>query len=333
MFDSPRRRRRRRIVWPILVTVVAGTALIIATSGSDARATITYVEEMRSASADLARTGASMRDLVADLARVDRTEFDSVIGGVESALAAAGEVAAMEHPSQDLIGAATLYRLAVDSWDQGMAGFAQALLAAADDPSSDAVVDDLASAVVLVRAGDRIYDALVAELARPDVPSPVTEMPEVRLLPVDAPVTVLAPAWVTAARSNTSRLALRPSVRIEQVTTRPEWVPNADGILVVPATDAVDVVVVIGNAGNVGAEVGSLRLTVVGPEGEPVVLTEEVPEMAAAAQTSVTFAEVAVAPGASYQMEALLSPGGGGDMFLDDNRHASGFTVNAPTEG
>ncbi len=332
MFDAPRRRRRRRLMWPVLATLVVGVGVIVATSGSDARATITYLEEMRTASSDLSRAGASMTALVADLSRVDRAEFESVIGGVEAALARAGEVAAVEQPSQDLIGAATLYRLAVDSWEQGMDGFGVALLEAADNPSSDTVVDELASAVVLVRAGDRIYDALVAELGRPDVPSPVTDMPEVRLLPVDAPVTVLAPAWVSAARSATSRLALRPSVRIEQVATRPEWVTNTDGILVVPATDTVDVVVVVGNDGNVGAEVGNLRLTLLGPDGDPLVLTEEVPEIAAGAQTSITFSQLAVAPGSDYRMEALLTPGGG-DMFLDDNRHASGFTVNAATEG
>lgn len=332
MFDAPRRRRRRRIIWPILITFVAVIVVIVATAGNDARATISYLEDMRSRSVELGRAGSTLSDLVGDLSRVDRSEFQSVVSGVEEALTAAEEVTDQESPEDALVGVATLFRLAVNSWSQGIDGFSEAILRAADDPTDQSAVDDLASAVVRVRAGDTIYDALIEELAREEVPSPVGAMPDVRLLPVDAPVTVVAPAWVSAARAEAGGLALRASVRIEQVTTSPEWVTSADGSTVVPATDIIDVAVVIGNAGNTGADSGgSLELTVSTAEAEPVVLTRGVPAIDAGASTSVIFTDLTVAPGMSYQVQLILTPAGA-DAFADDNRHSTGFVVNAATE-
>ena len=332
MFDAPRRRRRRRIIWPVLVTIVAVIVAIVATAGNDTRATISYLEDMRSRSVELTRAGSTLSDLVGDLSRVDRSEFQSVVMGVEEALTAASEVAAQDSPEEALLGVSTLFRLAVESWREGISGVSGAILRAADDPGDAAAVDDLASAVVLVRAGDTIYDALIDELSRDEVPSPVGEMPDVRLLPVDAPVTVLAPAWVSAARSESGGLALRPSVRIEQVATSPEWVTSADGGVVVPATDILDVAVVVGNAGNTEAEAGgTVELTLATAEAEPVVLSRPVPEIAAGASTSVIFTELAVVPGLSYQVQVILTPAGP-DAFAEDNRHSTGFVVNAATE-
>lgn len=331
MFDSPRRRRRRRMIWPVLITVLIAGGVLVATSGSDARATITYLEDVRTASADLSRVGAAVRQLVGELSRADRTEFDSVMTGVETALANAQEVAAREPPSQELVGAGILFRLAVDSWTRGMEGFREALLLAADEPADTSAVDEVASAVVLVRAGDGIYDELVVELSRPDIPSPVADMPEVRLLPVDAPVTVLAPAWVEAVRSLTSGLALRPSIRIEQVATRPEWVTSATGDVVVPATSEIEVVIVVSNAGNTTSEPATLALTVGTPEADTAEWSAEVPGIAAGSQTAITLPGVEVVPGLSYILDVVLTPGGA-DMFRDDNRMSLRFTVNAETE-
>jgi hypothetical protein len=121
-------------------------------------------------------------------------------------------------------------------------------------------------------------------------------------------------------------------VRIEQVATSPEWVTSADGAVVVPATEILDVAVVVGNAGNTEAEAGgTVELTLATAEAEPVVLSRPVPEIAAGASTSVIFTELAVVPGLSYQVQVILTPGGP-DAFAEDNRHSTGFVVNAATE-
>ena len=332
MFDSPQRgRRRRRVILPIAITVVVLIAAVVASSGNEARTTISYLEDMRKSAAELGLAGSSLTDLVGDLSRVDRSEFESVVSGVQDQLRTATQVAAQEPPDPALVGAATLFRLAVDSWSQGIDGFSDAILNAVDDSADRAAVDDLASAVVLVRAGDRIYRALAEELARDDVPSPVAPMPEVILLPIDTPITVLAPAWVSAARTQTSGLALRPSVRIEQVATKPQWITSADGTIVVEATDSVDLMVVVANVGNIEAEPGALTLTLTSDGSEPMVATQEVGAMQAGSNTSIIFAGLSVAPGSSYQIELELTPGGP-DVFVDDNVHSTGFTVNAATE-
>ncbi|MFP3916049.1 MAG: hypothetical protein ACLFWM_14310 [Actinomycetota bacterium] len=331
MFDSPRRRRRRRIIWPLIITLVVAVGVLVATAGGDARSTIGYLEDVQISSLRVSRAGANLSGLVGDLSRVDRSEFQSVVAGVTESLDEASEVAEREAPDPELLGAMALFRLAVDSWTRGIEGFSDAILQAADDPSDEEVVDELASAVVSVRAGDSIYDALLEEFAREDVPAPVAEMPEVRLLPVDTPITVLAPAWVSASRSEASGLPMRPSVRIEQVNTSPEWVQNSEGTLVVPAvSDTIDVLAVVGNGGNTATEEGSVTLTLTGPEGEEVELTDSVEPIEPGASTSIAFRGLAVSPGSFYELVVELDPHGP-DAHPQDNRHSTGFLVNEAT--
>lgn len=331
MFDAPKKRRRRRLLWPLLITVVAVVAVLVATAGGDARSTITYLEDVQTTARQIARAGSTLESLVGDLSRVDRTEFQSVVDGVRTALDDAAEVADNRAPDDELLGAMTLYRLAIEAWRQGVDGFADAIYLAADEPNNESVVDDVASAVVSVRAGDDIYGALLEEFDRDEVPSPVGEMPQVRLLPTDAPITVIGPAWVEAVRSEASGLAIRPSIRIEQVTTTPEWVQSADGQIVVPAVaDTIDVMVVIGNSGNTATEEALVQLTFAGAGMEPVVETSSVPAIEPGASTSVPFRELEVTPGTFYELLVELDPQGP-DLYLEDNRHSTGFVVNEAT--
>jgi hypothetical protein len=331
MFDAPRRRRRRRMIWPLLITIAVVIGLVVATAGGDARSTITYLEDVQTSATEISRAGSTLRTLVGDLSRVDRAEFQSVVGGVKSALDSAEAIVRDEVPNSEIVGAMTLYRLALDSWTEGIQGFEETILRAADEPLDDTVIDDLASAVVAVRAGDQIYGALIDEFDRDDVPAPVTAMPEIRLLPVDTPITVLAPAWVSAARSEGSELPIRPSVRIEQVSTDPEWVTSADGSTVVPAvSETIAVMVVIGNSGNTATSPGSLSMRFSASDGEPAEATEPVPVIEAGARTSIVFRDLAVVPGTFYQLELELDPGGD-DTFTDDNTYSTGFTVNEAT--
>lgn len=331
MFDSPRRRRRRRLIWPLLITIVVVIGVLVATAGGDTRSTIGYLENVQTSSMQVSRAGSTLSGLVADLSRVDRSEFQSVVDGVTEALDEAAAVAERETPDPELLGAMALYRLAVDSWQQGIQGFADAILRAADDPTDESVVDDLASAVVSVRAGDDIYGALLDEFAREDVPAPVADMPEIRLLPVDTPITVLAPAWVSAAQSEASGLPMRPSVRIEQVRTQPEWVQSSEGDLVVPAVaETIDVMVVIGNGGNTVTEEGLVSLSFTGPEEEPVELEEDVDPIEPGASTSVAFRGLEVTPGSFYELVVELDPQGA-DTHREDNTHSTGFLVNEAT--
>lgn len=331
MFDSPTRRRRRRIIWPLIITFVVVIGVLVATAGGDARATISHLEDVQTSALAVSRTGSTLRTLVGDLSRVDRSEFESVVTGVREALDEAEEVADREVPDQELLGAMSLYRLAVESWRSGIEGFDDAILRAADDPSDQTAVDDLASAVVSVRAGDALYQALLVELAREEVPSPVAEMPEIRLLPVDTPITVLAPAWVSAVRSETSGLPMRPSIRIEQVSTTPEWVQSSDGSLVVPAVaETIDVMVVIGNSGNTVTEPATVTMSFQGQGTDPITDQQSVTEIQAGANTTVGFRELEVTPGTFYELIVELNPEGA-DAFADDNRFSTGFLVNEAT--
>src|SRR5690606_36502246 len=108
--------------------------LLVATAGGDVRSTITYLEDVQTSATEISRAGSTLRTLVGDLSRVDRSEFQSVVDGVETALDSAGAIVRDEVPNSEIVGAMTLYRLALESWTEGIEGFEESILRAADDP-------------------------------------------------------------------------------------------------------------------------------------------------------------------------------------------------------
>src|SRR5690606_14988243 len=144
MFDAPRRRRRRRLIWPLVITIVVVVGLVVATAGDDTRSTITYLEDVQTSATEISRAGSTLRTLVGGLSRVDRAEFQSVVGGVKTSLDSAEAIVRGEVPSSEIVGAMTLYRLALESWSEGIDGFEDTILRAADDSLDESVIDDLA---------------------------------------------------------------------------------------------------------------------------------------------------------------------------------------------
>lgn len=334
MFDSMERtrKRRRRLLVPLLVTVTVVIGLLWSLSGTDARATIAYVEDMRTASEDLGVAGANLSTLVGDLSRVDRAEFVSVVDGVQSALEGAKLVADQDAPEPALAGAAALYRLAVERWTVGISEFSAAILTAADEADSALPESDLAEALVALRGGDRIYAALLDEFERDEVPDPVATLPTVNLLPTDAPISVIAPAWIAAARSVEGSLALHSSIGIEQIATDPEMLVAAADDVVIPATDdAIDVTVVVTNKGNTVSEPATVTILLVAIDGtEPREVTESVPAIEPGASTSVIFPDFEVFPSWNYVMDVTLAPGGP-DGDVADNTQRIAFRINEAT--
>ena len=328
ILDTPRPRKRLvgRFIWPILITAAALVAVAVSSAGRDTRADLAYLDSVQEQAGALSTRGDALREVIARLARIDRTELVTLVDGMRADIAIGLELVAEEPPSPTLFAVSALYRQALEAWDAGIGGYASGILAAADDPTSTVVVDNIANALAEIRAGDRLYVDLIEEMDRQDVPDAVAPMPTVVLMPANGELFSLSQAYVLAARSPNSGLALRPGLSVSQVVTDPQWEVDPADVAVLPSTDTVTFNVVVSNRGNVMSTVAQIRLLLTGGE-EEVTLEQEVAALQPEASTTVSFEDLVVEPGGDYEVMASLV-GLAADVDNTDNEITVAFTVS-----
>lgn len=315
-----------RILWPVILTLVAVIAFAVSTAGGQTKEDLEYLDEVQDQAVQLSIGGDSLRDVISRLSHVDRTELVTVVDGIREDVAAGLLLVEEGAPSDELTAVNALYRQALVAWDLGVGGLGSGLLTAADDPTNTAVVDIVANALAELRAGDELYESVVAELARADVPEPVAPMPEVAMMPDQGELFSLSQAYVEAARSDQNTLALKPGLALSQLIPEPDWTVDPEGQVVVPNTTSIIFSVVVTNSGNVPSIEESLALMVTGG-AEP--FTREVPveSLAPGEQITIVFDPVPVEGGGVYEVTAaLIISGSDGDF--DDNEIVVIFRVN-----
>ncbi|HSK07316.1 MAG TPA: hypothetical protein VK990_07350 [Acidimicrobiia bacterium] len=308
------------------MTAAAVVAVVVSSAGSDTRAELEYLEVMHETASDLALGGETLRVVISRLSRIERTELVTATDGIRENLEAGLELVEVGAPSETLVAANALYRQALEAWTVGVSGFTSGIQAAADDPASTVVVDNIANALAELRAGDRLYADLVRELGREEVPEPVGPMPELVMVPAAGELLTLSIAYVEASRSPNSGIALRPGLRVASIVSDPLWRVNPSDQAVVPATDQVAFSVVVTNAGNVASDPERLDLTV-GGTSDPLTFNETVPVLEPGEQTAIQFLEIPVTPGGLYEVVASLSELTN-DTSLEDNTLSVVFQVN-----
>lgn len=320
-----------RFLWPAVVTAAAVVAVVVSGAGADTRAELEYLDIVHDQAADLAVGGDSLRVVISRLSRIERTELVTATDAIRADLETAMEHADAGPPSETLTAANALYRQSIEAWTVGLSSFTPAILAAADDPNSTVVVDNIANALAELRAGDRLYTDLVRELENEGVPEPVAPMPEVVMVPAPGELLSLSLAYVEAARSVNSGIALRPGLTVSQIVSEPLWIVNPDDQPVVPATDSVSFSVVVTNLGNVLSVAEPIELTLSGAS-EPIILTELVPALEPGAQTAVRFEDLEVEVGGAYEVVAELKVLND-DVDFEDNMLGVVFSVNEDEGG
>ena len=310
----------------MLIVGAVVVAVVVSAAGDESRAEIEYLESLRSQVSELARDGEALRDVAGRLGDTERVEFETVIETLREDLSVARAFVEAEPPSPALAAIRSLYRVALSSWSAGVDELAAALLAAADDPDSVLVLDRVANAISDLRAGDAVYEALVAEIVREDSPAPLSEMPTVKLNPRTGPLGTISAILVSAARSQDGGLGLRPGLAVSQIVAEPEWEVNPSGQAVVPSTELITFSVVITNLGNVVSEMGTVVL-ILSSESETVELEAEFEALDPNEQVTVIFQALEVSPGGVYLVDASLAPTNQ-DSDLTDNQVQVQFTVN-----
>ncbi|MGH8958926.1 MAG: CARDB domain-containing protein [Acidimicrobiia bacterium] len=323
-----RLRRRRWAWWPVLLTIIVLLALILARINAQASAAVAYLDGIRQSAEHLVTAASTFSNLPDDLAGLDRAEFETASDSVAAALNNAS-ASVLEAPQRSsLVGAASLFRLAVSTWIGGVRTFQEGMLRSAD--LEGAGEEQIYAGIQQVAAGDQLYRGVLTELARAEVPDPITPLPELQFHSPDYSPVALARLFAAAAAADNSLLALRADLAVGQVTSQPAWVTDPDGDLVVEPVESIRIDVVVANLGNTSAPIQNLFLDLSTDEEEDS-RTLAVPALAPGAQTTVSFLELAVASGQTYQLSVALQltePDGN----ADNDGIALSFFVNEPVE-
>lgn len=317
-----------RLIWPLLIAAAVVLAVVVSAAGDDTRVEFEYLDELQTQAVELAKAGDAFREVVSRLQRIERSEFVTVINGIQEDLAVGFEFVAEEPPNESFIAIRSLYRLALTAWSNGIEGFETSVLLAADEPLNTVVVDSMAESLAQLRVGDELYADMVVEMSRDDIPQPLAPMPEVIMQPADAGLVTLSVSYVDSARSSNSGLALRPGLGLSQIVADPTWEVNPSDQAVLPATETVVFSVVVTNVGNVASATDDIVLTLVGGP-ETVRLQSEIAPLAPGQQTTVVFESLAVESGGLYEVTAALAISEN-DSNFEDNEIKVEFTVNTP---
>jgi hypothetical protein len=315
-----------RYLWPILIVAAITIGLVVSAAGTETRSQIEYLTRMGDEATELSKSADALRQIISRLHVTSRTDFTTVIASIEEDLAASKALADEEPPTPTVQPLRSLFRQVVQAWGDGIALFSTAVLGAADHPDDPNPIDQMASALAELRAGDGLYADLLVELERDDVPAALTPFPGVAMLPEPAGLVTLALGYVDAARSELNTLGLRPGLAVAQIVSDPEWQVDANQQVALPATDTVAFSVVISNVGNVVSEGQQLLVTLIGGP-EEVELEETVGPLQPGRQVTVVFDPIGVDPDGLYEVVATILTTTE-DTNLDDNQIRVQFNVN-----
>lgn len=328
MLASRKRARRFRLLWPLVLTLVALIVVGLGRITDSARSTVDYLSTAQTELARLDGDTTTLRGILSGLALAERSDFTDLMNSLQESLTSATNTIAEEDPGKDLALSAHLLNLSLESWHLGVEDLQRAIITAVDNAEDELAVGRVADALLSLTIGDRIFrDFLRETQIRQTELSLSVALPEVRYgLPTGGAVTS-ADSLVTSARVSQG-MPLRPDLRVVQVMTEPAWETNPDGDLVLPFTaEVIRVSIVIENAGNAIAPAGEV-LWSLDPRGEEAVegrLTT--PGLEPSESTTIVIENLAVVAGTRYELGIELTPLEN-ELEIEDNLRNYDFEVN-----
>lgn len=325
----PERRRRRRT--PLVLLIVATVAVVFFLAGrarSDTRASVAYLDAARIVATDHANLARQFRaDVLGRLTILDRDELELLAGRfLDEARAERAQLDALEVTPTVAKPAAAL-ALALDSWEAGLEGFAPAVFDVVDNPNDVAPIDRMNGVLTDFLVGDRSYARFLDDVAEIDV-GVEFEFPEVSYLP-NSLGSLRRIDGLLAALDAAQNLQLVRDLEVTAVRLDPpESAVEESGQLVLPATETVQVAVVVANQGNQRED--DVRVSVTLQSSAGALLYQDTVDgdaLDAGSSTTLTFDAVPVDPGTQYLMVIAVAalPG---EASLDNNIRQIPFRVN-----
>lgn len=306
MFPEPRgRRRRRKLILPLLVSGAIALALLLGSLGTAKVASRDFYDIVTEITLDLRSDADSFFELATGPLLMGRDEYVAAIEQVEDSLSQALE---LMPPPEDLPAEVRgTRRLAVttfERWQAGVTSFKEATLKVVDLPTTGLGDAELAAAVSELRVADELYRVLIKELdaVRLELDIPETQMLDVRFVPIDSVTTGFIMSLSDRLRSSEVLTGQR-ALQIINLITDPAPMGGSEGFDAdrLPYTETVTIQVVVFNGGNLPENNLTIALTMQdASSGEPIQRSETIDLLEANAQGAVSFVDLPVEGGQRY---------------------------------
>ncbi len=317
-FDSPlahpvsyspaarRRRRRRTLAILVVVGVVFGIAVGVFRAQGERETTRAYLDIAFDVSGTAGEIVDSLTALVADVEDYDRATLVERLGAME---ASAEEVVArlidIEAPT-DLSEASLFLRIAAGAWRSGISDTRAGLLALSANPLDEEGLAALSRGLIDLRVGDRAYVGFLSEVGEVDTTLLGGPFPSIAFVPA-ADEALYEPRDLARRMFLSGAIAPIDDIALADLKLEPGPVGEQDGLPVLAVTATQSATVAVSNRGNVDVTGIVVVLRLISNAGGDYRAEQEVTGLEAQTITSLTFSDLPMESGVTYELSVSLT--------------------------
>jgi hypothetical protein len=242
---------------------------------------------------------------VTDIEDLDRATLVERLGAMEASTEQiVARLVDVTAPSA-LTEASLFLRVAAGAWRSGMSDTRAGLLALSANPLDEEGLSALSRGLIDLRVGDRAYVGFLADIEEVDTTLQGGPFPSIAFVPPDDEA--LYEAHDLARRMFLSgSIAPVDDIALADLKLEPGPVGEQDGLPVLAVTANQAATVVVSNRGNVDVTGITVRLQLLSNTGQLYEVEQEVTGLEAATLTSLTFTDLPMQSGVTYEISASI---------------------------
>ncbi len=265
-----------------------------------------YLDIAYDAATSAVEIGESLDTLITDIEDYNRATLVERLGAMEAAAEElVTDLVDLEAPAS-LREASLFLRIAAVSWRSGISESRAGLLALSANPLDEEGLTALTQGLIDLRVGDRAYAGFLASLGDVDTTLQGGPFPAIALVPPSNEA-LYEPRDLARRMFLAGSIAPVDDIALADLKLEPGPVGVRDGLPVVALTSSQSAQVVVSNRGNVDVTGIIVRLRLVSNDGDLYETEQEIPGLEATALTLLTFEELPVSPGVTYEITVSLT--------------------------
>jgi hypothetical protein len=317
-YRSDRRFRKRRwlLIVVSLVAIISVIAFLVSRQ-TEQRGAVEFFASADESSAEHSAASVELESVLASIGVADRQDLTRRLQNVADTAADADALLDLDVPSP--IGASYgTMTTASAAWKSGAEAVGTAITAIMDGALVEGAQEQLQSALDLLRVGDVSYSLFRSTLVELSEDVEIPSFSRVVYINPDAQDPLLYDAQTLVLRILSSYvLSPHHDVAVTGMTN-PEPVGESGGILVVPFSESLDIQAVVSNVGNEDESSVDVELEMFDIDNGSILKeSQTVTDLTAGSSTTVTFTDLAIAPGRVYQARVVGTVAE--DIDLDNN--------------
>jgi hypothetical protein len=322
---SRRRRRRRNLIVFGVIAVILGAVYGITKSQGERELTRSYLDVAFQVASGESDAAGAFVDIVVNLEDYNRATLLANLEELETSTDQLVTTLGAGEPPSDLVRAHAFLQIAAASWRSGMSDARAGLTVLSSNPLDEDAAAALDRGLVDLRVGDRAYAGFLSEVAGADTSQLEGGFPDTSFVPAEH-IDLFDSRELARRMFITPGITPTDDIAVADINLDPAPVGESEGLPVVPVSTEQSVTVTISNRGNLGATGITVSLRLLSNTGDLYEDSQDIAGLEGGAKTSLTFANLPVSPGVTYEVSVSVP---GGDDDPDNDSITFRFVVNA----